>query len=151
MLYALYEMQRASLGPMRIFANSALHVLDRPSNPWRPTALGRVTLAALDTFEHTTRSFDKPAFGLDHTLIDGEPVPVTEEIVVSRPWANLLHFKRETARPNDTKVLLVAPMSGHYATLLRGTVQAFLPDHDVYITDWQDARHPDHGAGFQPR
>lgn len=140
MLYALYEMQRASLAPMRMFANSALTVLDRPTNPWRPTALSRVAVAALDSFEHTTRSFGKPEFGLDHTIIDGAPVAVTEEIIVERTWGNLLHFKRDTNRPNDPKLLLVAPMSGHYATLLRGTVQAFLPDHDVYITDWHDAR-----------
>jgi poly(3-hydroxybutyrate) depolymerase len=67
-------------------------------------------------------------------------VAVTEEVVASLPWGNLLHFKRAADRPNDPKLLLVAPMSGHYATLLRGTVAAFLPDHDVYVTDWNDAR-----------
>jgi poly(3-hydroxybutyrate) depolymerase len=149
MLYAMYEMQRASLAPMRMFANSALRVLDGPSNLFRPTALGRVAYAALDSFEHSTRSFGKPPFNLPATEIDGDLVDVTEEIVVARTWGNLLHFKRDIDRPNDPKVLLVAPMSGHYATLLRGTVQAFLPDSDVYITDWHDARDiPVYADGF---
>ena len=140
MLYALYEMQRASLAPMRALATSALGMLDLPHNPWRPTALGRVAAAALDSFEHTTRSFTKPAFGHTETTIDGQAVPIHEEVFATRPWANLLRFRRATERPGDPKLLLVAPMSGHYATLLRGTVAAFLPDHDVYVTDWNDAR-----------
>jgi poly(3-hydroxybutyrate) depolymerase len=140
MLYHLYEMQRVSLAPMRILAHSALSLLDAPFNPLRPTPVGRLTAAALDSFEHTTRHFGKPAFGHSHTVIDGVPVQVTEEIVSVRGWCDLLHFRRHADRPADPKLLLVAPMSGHYATLLRGTVVAFLPDHDVYITDWRDAR-----------
>ena len=149
MLYALYEMQRATLAPMRMFASSALNVLDRPNNLWRPTTIGRMAVAALDSFEHTTRAFSKPEFGLATTEIDGETVAVTEEIVAVRPWCNLVRFRRAVERPGDPKVLLVAPMSGHYATLLRGTVSALLPDCDVYITDWNDAREmPLSGAGF---
>jgi poly(3-hydroxybutyrate) depolymerase len=140
MLYALYEMQRAGLAPMRALANSALSVLDMPFNPLRPTPAGRLAVAALDSFEHTTRSFGKPAFGLSETEIDGQKIAVTEEVALSLPWGDLLHFRRATNRPNDPRLLLVAPMSGHYATLLRGTVAAFLPDHDIYITDWRDAR-----------
>ena len=140
MLYQMYELQRASLAPMRLLAASALQVMDTPANFYRDTALGRVTYAALDSFEHTTRMFGKPPFELDFTEIDGAPVAVTEEFVLEKPWGNLLHFKRETPRPNDRKVLMVAPMSGHYSTLLRGTVKEFLPDHEVYITDWHDAR-----------
>ncbi len=140
MLYHAYEMQRATLGPMRLFATSALAMLDTPFNPLRTTQFGKLTVAALDSFEHTTRMFGKPAFGHTQTMIDGEAVPVTEQVVARRPWGNLLRFRREAERPNDRKVLMVAPMSGHYATLLRGTVEAFLPDHDVYITDWHDAR-----------
>ena len=86
-----------------------------------------------------TRHFAKPAFNLPFTTIDGRQVAVTEEIVERRTFCQLKHFKRDIAR-SDPKVLLVAPMSGHFATLLRGTVQALLPDHDVYITDWRDAR-----------
>ena len=149
MLYALYEMQRASLAPMRAFASSAMSVLDQPFNPWLPTPLGRVTLAALDSFEHTTRTFKKPEFGHRKTTIDGHSVAITEEIAASLPCCDLLHFRREASRPNDPKLLIVAPMSGHFATLLRGTVEPFLADHDVYITDWKDARDmPLSGPGF---
>jgi poly(3-hydroxybutyrate) depolymerase len=140
MLYQLHKWQLDSLAPARAAAAGALAMLDSPLNPWRPTPVGRWTAAALDAFEHGTRQFGKPAFGHDQTLIDGAPVPVTEEIVSSRVWCDLLHFRRAADRPDDPKVLFVAPMSGHYATLLRGTVEAFLPDHDVYITDWTDAR-----------
>ncbi len=149
MLYTLYEMQRAGLAPMRAVAHSALSMLELPFNPLRPTPVGRLAAAALDSFEHTTRSFGKPAFGLGETLIDGVPVAVSEVVALALPWGNLLHFKRAVVRPNDPALLLVAPMSGHYATLLRGTVAAFLPDHDVYITDWNDARDMQlSGPGF---
>ena len=140
MLYHFYEMQRASLAPMRLFAHGALSVLDAPFNPLRPTPVGRLTAAALDSFEHSTRRFGKPEFGHTHTIIDGERVAVDEMVVASRPWCDLKRFRRAAHRPNDPAVLMVAPMSGHYATLLRGTVEAFLPDHDVYVTDWRDAR-----------
>jgi poly(3-hydroxybutyrate) depolymerase len=140
MLYHVYEMQRVALAPMRMAASGALSLLEMPFNPLRETPLGRISAAALDSFEHTTRAFGKPAWGLPTTRIDGEEVAVHEEVILRKPWCDLLHFRREAHRPQDPTVLLVAPMSGHYATLLRGTVQAFLPDHHVYITDWRDAR-----------
>jgi poly(3-hydroxybutyrate) depolymerase len=140
MLYHVYEMQRVALAPMRMAATSALSMLDLPFNPLRETPLGRISAAALDSFEHTTRAFGKPAWGLPTTRIDGADVAVHEEVALRKPWCDLLRFRRETHRPQDPTVLMVAPMSGHYATLLRGTVQAFLPDHNVYITDWRDAR-----------
>lgn len=140
MLYHVYEMQRVALAPMRMAATSALSMLDLPFNPLRETPLGRISAAALDSFEHTTRAFGKPAWGLPTTRIDGADVAVHEEVVLRKPWCDLLRFRRESHRPQDPTVLMVAPMSGHYATLLRGTVQAFLPDHNVYITDWRDAR-----------
>ncbi len=140
MLYYQYEMQRMALAPMRMFATNALSMLDVTHNPLRLTPAGRVASAMLNHFEHNTRQFGKPAFGHAHTMIDGAQVAITEEITAHRLWGDLLRFRRETARPNDPRLLIVAPMSGHFATLLRGTVQAFLPDHDVYITDWRDAR-----------
>jgi poly(3-hydroxybutyrate) depolymerase len=140
MLYQYFELQRASLAPMRLMASGALSLLDMPGNPLRETPLGRLTAATLDHFEHNTQHFGKPAFGHTHTLIDGAPVAVTEEVVARDVWCELLRFRREAARPDDPKVLIVAPLSGHFATLLRGTVEAFLPDHDVYITDWTNAR-----------
>ena len=140
MLYQLYEMQRVSLAPMRLFARGAMQVLDAPFNLLRPTPMGRLTAAAFDSFEHSTRRFGKPQFGHHATPIDGEAVPVEEMVVASRPWCELKRFRRAAHRPDDPTVLMVAPMSGHYATLLRGTVEAFLPGHDVFITDWRDAR-----------
>jgi poly(3-hydroxybutyrate) depolymerase len=147
MLYQYYEWQKASLGPMRMFASGALQLLDLPGNPLRETAFGRWTAATLDHFEHNTQNFSKPAFGHAHTLIDGAEVTVVEEVVDRRVWCDLLHFHCNVHRPNDPRVLMVAPLSGHFATLLRGTVAAFLPDHDVYITDWANARDVPIGAG----
>ncbi len=146
MLYQLYDMQRMALQPMRAMVSGALTMMDNPlwENPF-----GRVATAALDSFEHTTRTFVKPAFGLTTTPIDGAEVEVTEEITLALPWCDLLHFRRAAHRPSDPTLLIVAPMSGHFATLLRGTVEAFLPDHDVYITDWRDAKDvPAASAGF---
>jgi poly(3-hydroxybutyrate) depolymerase len=140
MLYQQYEMQRMALAPMRMLATNALGLLDLPNNPLRVTPFGRMTAAWLDSFEHSTRRFGKPRFGHTHTLIGDEEVPVQEEIVCSLPWCDLKRFRRLPDRPGDPKLLIVAPMSGHHATLLRGTVEAFLPDHDLYITDWRDAR-----------
>ena len=124
-------------------------MLERPENMLALTPVGRITTAALNSFEHTTRRFGKPAFGHTHTIIDGNAVPVTERTAMALPWCDLKHFDRETHRPGDPTLLIVAPVSGHFATLLRGTVAAFLPDHDVYITDWQNARDmPVDGPGF---
>ena len=140
MRYHHYEMHRLALAPMRVMASNMLGLLDLPGNPIRQTHLGRVTAAMLDSFEHSTRRFGKPAFGHHHTIIDGEKVEIVEEAVLVRPWMELKQFRRLADRPNDPPVLIVAPMSGHFSTLLRGTVKEMLPDHDVYITDWSDAR-----------
>jgi poly(3-hydroxybutyrate) depolymerase len=90
-------------------------------------------------FEANVRPYRKPPFGLKTTKIDGKEVAVAERIVARRPFCQLKHFQRDTRR-DDPRLLLVAPLSGHYATLLRGTVQTLLPDHDIYITDWRDGR-----------
>ena len=149
MLYHYYEMQRLAMEPMRAMVTGALSLLDMPANPLSRTPIGRVAAAALDSFEHTTRRFGKPAFGLPHTTIDGAQVAVTETVALRLPWCDLKHFRRDAHRPGDPTLLIVAPLSGHYATLLRGTVEAFLPDHDVYITDWQNAKDmPLGGPGF---
>ncbi len=140
MLYNVYAWQRAALQPLRLAASGALSVIDHPLNPMRPLPATRLAAAALDSFEHSTRHFGKPAFTLPTTMIDGEAVAVIEEVVESHPWCDLLHFRRAARRPDDPAVLLVAPLSGHHATLLRGTVAGLLPGHDVFITDWRDAR-----------
>jgi poly(3-hydroxybutyrate) depolymerase len=147
MLYSVYEMSRLAMTPWRMAANATRRSLRAPWNPYGDTVAGRTMAAAADLFESVTRRYGKPEWMLEKTLVEGLVVPVSEEIVWSQPWGRLLHFKREenafeiaAGSRQDPKVLFVAPMSGHYATLLRGTVEAFLPDHEVYITDWQDAR-----------
>ena len=135
MLYYLHEKSRMSMAPDRAFSEGLRAKLDNPFNPMANTPMGRVVSSAADIFEHLTRSYGKPAWGLEATTIDGETVDVEEDIIIKRTYCHLLHFKRATDRV-DPKLLIVAPLSGHYATLLRGTVEAMLPDHDVYITDF---------------
>lgn len=141
MFYHFYEMNHAILQPYRALADSTRIYFTNPLNPMSQTSFGRSIAATAELFERSTRRYSKPEFGLTATEIDGETVEVTEEVVWSKPFCNLLHFKRAGMKKSgDPKMLLVAPMSGHYATLLRGTVEAMLPHADVYITDWMDAR-----------
>lgn len=149
MLYHWYELSHAAIKPARMAASAVRLVLQNPFNPFCHTPLGRHVSAVCEVFERTTRRYDKPSFGLKTTKVRGEVVPVREEVVWQRPFCSLLRFVRgaEATAGNDPKVLLVAPMSGHYATLLRGTVETLLPDHDVYITDWADARDVPLAAG----
>lgn len=100
-----------------------------------------VSLAsASSVFEDMTRRYRKPAFNLGATVCDGQETPIIEKIVKRLPFGQLKRFVREADRPHDPRLLIVAPLSGHYATLLPATVEALLPDHDVYITDWHNAR-----------
>lgn len=150
MIYHWYELGHAAMVPARAVAGSARSVIDNPFNPFLHSALTRHASAALELFERTTRRYAKPTFGLTSTTVDGETVGVMEEVVWRAPFCNLIHFKRSLAEDRDAddpRVLLVAPMSGHYATLLRGTVEALLPEHDVYITDWADARMVPYAKG----
>jgi poly(3-hydroxybutyrate) depolymerase len=141
MFYQLYELNHAAMAPFRAAADVMRMAYANPLNPWSQTPFGRTISASLEMFERTTRRYGKPEFGLPETVVDGKRVKVREEIVWSRPFCNLLHFSRNLpANHRDPRILIVAPMSGHYATLLRGTVEALLPSADVYITDWIDAR-----------
>ncbi len=142
MYYQLYELNHAALQPFRAYADAMRLFYQNPLNPLSTTPLGRSVAAAAEVFERTTRRYAKPSFGLGTAKIDFTEVPVTERVVWSRPFCNLIHFQRElpAGRRPDPKLLIVAPMSGHYATLLRGTVEAMMPHADVYITDWTDAR-----------
>lgn len=139
MLYHMYEMQHALLTPVRLQAELARTALQNPWNPLSYTQFGRTLAAGAELLERSTRKFGRPDFKLPETTIDGKKVDVIEKVIVEKPFGSLLHFERRTKR-NDPKVLIVAPMSGHYATLLRGTVSAMLPHHEVYITDWEDTR-----------
>ena len=142
MYYHLYELNHAAMGPFRAAADATRLYFKNPLNPFSHTPFGRNVAAAAELFERTTRRYGKPEFGIASTTVHGERVPVVERVAWERPFCRLLHFEkmaRGNGRPQP-KLLIVAPMSGHYATLLRGTVETMLPDHDVYITDWTDAR-----------
>lgn len=139
LMYLLYDLQHAMLTPARLGAEALRNFYRSPGNPISYTSAGRTLSAYAEMFERMTRRFGKPDFNLPYTMIGNRQIEVREEIVCDAPFGSLLHFKRATRR-NDPKVLLVAPMSGHFATLLRGTVEALLPHHDVYITDWKDTR-----------
>lgn len=147
MLYSLYELGHLSVAPLRIAAMMQASILRSPLNPVADTEVARAAAAASDLFETVTRRYRKPAWNLPTTHVNGVDVTVTPRSVWSTPWCDMVHFERDgealtAARGSrvDPTVLLVAPMSGHYATLLRGTVEAFLPEHEVYVTDWADAR-----------
>ena len=142
MFYQLYEMNHAALQPVRACADAVRMFYSNPLNPVSRTPWGRSVAATAELFERTTRRYSKPAFELPHTTVDGKTVPVAERVAWSRPFCNLLHFERAVpaGRRADPKLLIVSPMSGHYATLLRGTVDTMLPHAEVYVTDWVDAR-----------
>ena len=142
-MYWFYEMSRAALNPFRAVAEATRLFYKNPLNPLASTDFGKSIAAGAEVFERTTRRYAQPEWRIDSTLIDGERVAVEIETVWEKPFCRLLHFTRAFANPPkipQPKLLIVAPLSGHYATLLRGTVEAFLPQHDVYITEWVNAR-----------
>lgn len=141
--YEMHELTHLALAPLRAMSDVARTWLESPINPVSYTRAGRNFAASAKIFERLTRRYEKPAFGLASASVEGKTVPLIERVVWQQPFCNLLHFEKQwdTARAEpQQKLLLVAPMSGHHATLLRGTVEAFLPYYDVYITDWIDAR-----------
>ena len=147
--YHAYEAVHMMVSPARAMSDAMHLAFKNPANPLTYTPFGRSVAASCELFERTTRRYGKPAFGLDTTTMNGVKVAVEERVVWQRPFCNLIYFDRQIGqrRKPQPKVLMVAPMSGHYATLLRGTVEAFLPDHEVYITDWIDARLVPMAAG----
>lgn len=151
MLYNFMELSRAAMLPWRAAANVTRQTLRNPMNPVSDTLAGRTMAAGADVFESLTRYYGKPEWDFSDFQIEGRSVSIEPHTVWSKPFCNLVHFKRDRAAMararnvkaseiKDEKLLLVAPMSGHHASLLRGTVEAFLPTHEVYITDWTDAR-----------
>ena len=147
MLYTLHEYAYHSALPFRIGAQMARDFWSHPGNPAAATAIGRTLYASSEVIAGLTRRYGKPAWNIDSVEIEGRDVRVVEHVVWSSPWCRLVHFARHPADmrkagrkgPSPT-VLIVAPLSGHYATLLRGTVRAFLQDHEVFVTDWANAR-----------
>lgn len=147
MLYALHEAAYYAATPMRAAARLTRDWWSSPLNPARNSTLGRSLSAGADLYENVTRRYGKPEWHIDEIQVNGHPVRVRQTVVWESAWCRLVQFDRDMADMRhagklqlDPAVLIVAPMSGHYATLLRGTVEAFAPDHAVFITDWKNAR-----------
>jgi len=140
MLYNAYEMQRSLMAGASSIASISANLLNHAGNPMRYLGGGPILASALEVFAHANASRGKPAFGLDTVKTGGKTLPVTEEIVLQNPFGQLKRFSYEGSE-GKPKLMIAAPMSGHFATLLRGTVERMMIDHDVYITDWRDARN----------
>jgi len=139
MIYTWHEMQQALAAPLHTWAESTRQWFSNPFSPLSYTPASPKIAAGSELIARLVHRYEKPVFGLPHTLIDGREALVEERVVVEKPFCKLLHFQRDGSG-SDPKVLLVAPLSGHHASLLRDTVRALLPRHDVYLTDWIDAR-----------
>ena len=146
-LYHVHDMQSAAMAPWRLAAEAAHCAFQSPLFPPSHTPFGRAISASAEIFERSTRYYAKPSFNLTTIKLRGQPLVIEQECVVTKPFCRLLHFKRISKDPDisaqlarDPRVLIIAPLAGNFATLLRGTVEAMLPEHDVYITDWADAK-----------
>jgi poly(3-hydroxybutyrate) depolymerase len=145
MLYQLHEMQRSLLTPLMHWADASSKLFSNPVSPFAHSPFSQRIAAGYELMYRLGKDYEKPAFDINDTFIHGTEVAIVERTVQTRPFCRLLHFKKDMgdkafAALAQPKVLLVAPLSGHHSTLLRDTVRGLLPDHDVYITDWTDAR-----------
>jgi len=146
-LYHLHDFQSVALTPWRMAAEATQATFQNPFIPASYTEAGRAIAAGAEIFDLTTRAYNKPDFGITTAKLRGHVMAVQEEIVLQKPFCNLIHFRRvasdaeiESQIAHQPRVLIIAPLAGQFATLLRGTVEAMLPEHDVYITDWADAK-----------
>jgi len=139
-LYNAYELQRTMLTGAAAWASVGAEVLSNPALPMGYFGLGPIMASALDVFAHAAAPRGKPDFNIQQVEVDGKTWPVTESIVLHRPFGNLLRFDHDGLPADAPNLLIVAPMSGHYATLLRGTVARMVQSARVFITDWADAK-----------
>jgi len=145
-MYPAYQAQSDLMWPLRTAARLAVPMFQDPTFGLARTAPMRGMVAACKVLELAQVTHSRPPWQIDSVVVKGEPVPVTEEAVFSTPFATLMRFRKEGSAPQP-KVLIVAPMSGHFATLLRDTVRTVLQDHDVYVTDWHNVRDVPLAAG----
>jgi poly(3-hydroxybutyrate) depolymerase len=143
-LYHLHELQRSFLQPMSRIAGVGAQAYTNPYSPLAYLPFSKRLAATFDLVHRIGKDYQKPVFGITATRIDGVDVPIREQVVAEKPFCRLIHFQRVMpdgmpAR-QDPKIMLVAPLSGHHATLLRDTVRTLIPNHEVFITDWIDAR-----------
>lgn len=146
MLYDAYEVQRSFFAGASKLAGLGAGWLTNPANPLSYATTSPLIAASLEVFSHAAAPRGKPEFGIKSILVEGRPVAVREDVVLRKPFGQLKRFVRDGVVAGPP-LLIVAPMSGHYATLLRGTVERMLPKHDVYITDWRDAKLVPANAG----
>jgi poly(3-hydroxybutyrate) depolymerase len=146
MLYDAYEVQRSFLAGASKLAGLGAGWLTNPVNPLSYVTTSPLIAASLEVFSHAAAPRGKPVFGIEKAVVDDKEVRVHEDVVLRKPFGQLKRFVREGVDAGP-RLLIVAPMSGHYATLLRGTVERMLPGHDVYITDWRDAKLVPAGEG----
>ncbi len=147
MLYTTYELQRSWMNAASTWASIGAELLGNPALPFGYGAGGTVMASALEVFAHASANYGKPSFNLQTVEVDGTSYPVTEAIVLHKPFGNLLHFSHPGLAKDAPRLLIVAPMSGHFATLLRGTVERMVERAHVFITDWADARQVPLSAG----
>ncbi|EAQ28720.1 hypothetical protein NAP1_14013 [Erythrobacter sp. NAP1] len=140
MLYQAYELQRSWMNSVSSLASMSSEMLASPANPMSYWGIGGIAANALDVLAHATAHYGKPAFGITEVDVDGKTMSVIEATVLNRPFGDLKRFRLDGVDDKRPKLLIVAPMSGHYATLLRGTVKRMLQKYEVYITDWADAK-----------
>jgi poly(3-hydroxybutyrate) depolymerase len=147
MLYQMYETQRAMLSPFSEFASASSKLYSHPLSPFAHAPMAQRVAAGFDLMHRLAKDYEKPEFGIRSIKVAGVDVAVQEQVALEKPFCRLLRFKRFTDHPKvltemkeHPTVLVVAPLSGHHATLLRDTVKSLLQDHKVYITDWTDAR-----------
>ncbi|WP_299196762.1 polyhydroxyalkanoate depolymerase [uncultured Erythrobacter sp.] len=140
MLYQAYELQRSWMNSVSAIASISSEMLAHPANPLGKVGFGPMAANALDVFAHATAHYGKPAFDINEVEVDGRTYPVIEATVINRAFGDLKRFRLDGIDDKRPKLLIVAPMSGHYATLLRGTVERMLQSFEVYITDWADAK-----------
>ncbi len=147
MLYTAYEMNRTLLNGASAWANASAEMLSHPLAPWAQFGVGPVVTSALEVFAHASAPRGKPAFGIETVTVNGKNHVVAETIVDRQTFGNLLRFHHAGLPKDAPRLLIAAPMSGHYATLLRGTVERMLQSCEVYITDWADAKMVPQSAG----
>ncbi len=140
MLYSLYEIQQAWRAYATTMASVTAEWLNNPNNPMGSMGMGPSISSALEVFAHAAEPRGKPPFGITSVNVDGKAHDVTEADVLFKPFGNLKRFTHTGLPVDAPRLLIVAPMSGHYATLLRGTVERMLHKAEVYITDWADAK-----------
>ena len=139
MLYALHDMTSRSLAPLAAFARMGSWLTSAPLIPFSRASTPRQAHAGFELLERLSKTYAKPGFRIKEVSVAGESVAVDELVALDAPFCKLVHFAKRQAN-RGAPLLVVAPMSGHHATLLRDTVQTLLARHDVYITDWKDAR-----------